>query len=64
MLGQIEDWRRSRQQRMKWLDSITNWNGCESEQTLGDSREQRSLACCGGYKESEVTQQLNNNKNI
>ena len=25
MMGKIEDWRRSGQQRMRWLDSITGW---------------------------------------
>ena len=39
-------------------------NGHEFEQSLADSRGQRSLACCSpfGLKESGVTQQLNNNK--
>ena len=37
-------------------------NGCEFEQTPGDSEGQRSLACCSpwGCKESDTTQQLNN----
>ena len=38
MLGKIEVKRRRRQQRMRWLDSIS---GHESEQTLGDSEGQR-----------------------
>ena len=35
-------------------------NGHEFEQTLGDSEEQRSLACSGswGPKESDMTEQL------
>jgi len=39
-------------------------NGCKSEQTLGGSGEQRSLACCSpwGGKESDTTRWLNNNK--
>ena len=37
MLGGIEDRMRSGQQRMRWLDSITDYNGREFEQTLGDS---------------------------
>ena len=34
MLGKIEGKRRKEQQRMRWLDSITNFNGHESEQSL------------------------------
>ena len=39
-------------------------NGCESEQTLGDSEGQASLACCSpwGHKELDTTERLNNNK--
>ena len=39
-------------------------NGHEFEQTLGDSEGQGSLACCSpwGHKESDMTEQLNNNK--
>ena len=39
-------------------------NGHEFEQILGDSRGQRSLACCSpfGLKVSGMTQQLNKNK--
>ena len=44
MLGKIEGRRRSGQQRMKWLDSITD-SMHEFEQTLGDGEGQRSLAC-------------------
>ena len=50
---------------MRQLDSITDnaINGHEFEQTLGDSEEQGSLACCSpwGHKESETTDKLNNN---
>ena len=38
--------------------------GHESEQTLGDSEGQGSLACCSpvqGRKESDITEKLNNN---
>ena len=54
MLGKIEGRRRRGQQRMRWLDQL---NGHESEQTLGDSEGQVSLACCGlwGHKESDMT---------
>ena len=39
-------------------------NGQESEQTLGNSEGQGSLACCSpwGHKESDKTERLNNNK--
>ena len=37
MLGKIEGKRRRRQQRMRWLDGITDSNGHEFEQTPGDS---------------------------
>ena len=38
-------------------------NGYEFEQTLGDSEEQGSLACCSpwGLKESDTSEPLNNN---
>ena len=41
-------------------------HGLEFEQTLGNSRGQRSLACCNpqGRKESDTTWQLNNNINL
>ena len=40
-------------------------NGNELEQALGDGDGQGSLACCSpwGHKESDKTEQLNNNKN-
>ena len=36
-------------------------NGCESEQTLGDSEGQGSLACCSawGHEELDMTERLN-----
>ena len=38
-------------------------NGHEFEQILGDRKGQGSLVCCSpwGHKESDTTQQLNNN---
>ena len=38
-------------------------NGHEFEQAPGDSEGQESLACCSpwGHKESDTTEQLNNN---
>ena len=40
-------------------------NGHEFEQALGDSEGQGSLMCCSpsGRKESDTTEQLNNNNN-
>ena len=43
--GKIEGRRRGRE-RMRWLDGHHQLNGHESEQTLGDSERQGSLACC------------------
>ena len=45
-----------------WDGWMAYWlNGHESEQTLGDSEGQRSLACCSpwGCKESDTTERLN-----
>ena len=41
-------------------------NGCEFEETLGDTEGQGSLACCSSWdhKESDTTKQLSNNKTI
>jgi len=56
MLGKIEGKRRRAQQRMRWLDSITELNGPEFEQTLRDNEGQRTQACCSlwGCKESDM----------
>ena len=48
-------------------DEMVGWyhrlNGHEFEQTLGDSEEQGSLACCRpwGCKELDTTERMNNN---
>ena len=56
-LGKIEDRRRRGQQRMRWLNGITDL--MESLQELVMDRE----ACCatayGGHKELDMTEQLN-----
>ena len=50
-------------------DEMVGWhhqiNQHEFEQVLGDNEGQGSLACCSpwGHKESDTTQQLNNNVN-
>ena len=61
MLGKIEDRRRRGQQRMRWVDGITDTMDIEFEQTLEVGDEQGSLVCCSpwGRKESDMTEQLN-----
>ena len=56
MLGKIEVRRkRGRHDMVGWHHQL---NGHESEQTLGDSEGQGSLACCSpwDHKESDVTE--------
>ena len=57
MLGKIEGRRRRGQERMRWLDGITD--SVEFEQTLRDSKGQGSLVCCTpwGHKELATTEQ-------
>ena len=43
MLGMIEGKRRRGQERMRWLDGITNSMGREFEQTPGDGEGQEAL---------------------
>ena len=51
-------------------DKVVGWynlfNRHELEQALGDGEGQESLACCSpwGLKESDMTEQLNNNKSM
>ena len=51
-------------------NEIVGWhhllNGHEFEQTPGDSEGQGSLVCCSpwGEKESDMTEQLNNNREL
>ena len=60
MLGKIKGRRRG-QQRMRWLDGITDSMDMEFEQALGVGDGQGSLACCSPWsrKESDMTEQLN-----
>ena len=60
MLGKIEGWRRREQQRMRWLDGITNSMDM-SLGKLGVGDGQGGLACCGswGLKELDTTEWLN-----
>ena len=58
MLKKTEGGRRRGQQRMRWLDSITNTMDIEFEWALGVGDGQGSLACCSpwGCKESDTTE--------
>ena len=59
MLGKIEGRRRRGQQRMGWLDGITDlMDGLLPEQTLGDGEGQGSLKCCSpwGRKKLDMTE--------
>ena len=60
MLGGIGGRRRRGQQRMRWLDGITDSTDVESEWTPGVGDGQGGLACCDswGRKESDTTEQL------
>ena len=55
MLGNIED--KGKRAAEDEMVSYHQLNGLEFEQTLGDSRGQKSLACCSpwGYKELDMT---------
>ena len=59
MLGKIEGRRRRGQQRMRWLDNITD-NGHEFEQTPGVGDGQEGLACYSpwSHRESDTTERL------
>ena len=55
MLGKTEGKRRSGQQRMRWLDGITDSKDINLRyvKTQGDSNGQRSLACCSSWGREE-----------
>ena len=57
-----KDWKHTRwQQRMRWLDGISQLDGREFEQAPGVADGQGGLACCSpwGQKELDTTEQLN-----
>ena len=60
-----KDWKQEKKGTTE--DEMVGWlhrlNGHEFEQAPGDGEEQKSLACCSPWsrKESEITEQLNNN---
>ena len=61
MLGKIEGGRRRGQQRMRWLNGITNSMYMSLSKLEGVGDGQGGLACCSpwGLKESDMTQRLN-----
>ena len=54
MPEKTEGRRRRGQQRMRWLDGITNSMGHEFEQTLGDGGAQGNLASCSPWSQSQT----------
>ena len=50
---------------MRWLDGITDLIDMSLSKLWEDGEGQESLACCSpwGHKESDRTEQLNNNNN-
>ena len=60
-LGQIEDGRRREQQRMRWLDGITDSMDMSLNKLRGVDDGQGGLVCCSpwGCKESDTTERLN-----
>ena len=62
MLGKIQGGRRRGQQRMRWLDGITDLMDIslsKLQELVGDG--QRTLVCCSpwGRKELDMTERLN-----
>ena len=58
VLGRIGGRRKRGQQRMRWLDGITDMMNHESEQALEVGDGQGGLVCCGswGHKELDTTE--------
>ena len=63
MLGKIEGKKKRRQQRMRWLDGITNWmdKSLSQLQEFVKNREPGVLRIMGS--QSEMTEQLNKSNN-
>ena len=54
ILGKIEGRRRRGQQRMRWLDGITNSMDMKSEQAPGVGDGQGGLVCCSPWGRKEL----------
>ena len=62
MVGKIEGRRRRGQQRMRWLDGITDSMDMSFKQTPGDSEGQGGLLYWSwGHTELDMTERLNKN---
>ena len=61
MLGKIEGRRQRRQQRMRWLNGITDSMGMSLSKLQGVGDGQRGLGCCSpwGHKQLDTTERLN-----
>jgi len=61
MLRKIEGRRRRGQEKMSWLDGITDSMDMSLSKLRGDGDGKGSLACCSpwGCKESDTTERLN-----
>ena len=61
MLGKMEGRRRREQERLRWLDGITDSKDMNLSNPLGVGDGQGSLVCCSpwGCKGLDMTEQLN-----
>ena len=61
-VGKIEGRRRRQQQRMRWLDNVTDLMDMSLSKLQEMVRDRGGLACCSpwGCRESDMTEELNN----